>query len=380
MSRPPPLPIDLVKDTAFSEYSGSATALTGGLVNHVWRLASARSPARTVVVKYAAPELASAPGVAFSVERMRFEARALALFGGAPPAAPAEFAALARLGEQLPRTDGVRLPRLLHYEPREPFVVLEDLGALPSLHAWAREPGAPSLCPVAAQVGRWLARLHGFGRTHLAELRAHFTNTPARALLADDLGAQLCGRLAQHASVSSRPELVARVREFAGRSERAPQTLVFGDLWSGAVLCDPASPQIALLDLEFADIASIHADVAHFAAHLLLIHFVCATADNPNVDPCPRSVAAFLDAYRATMRAEFPRAFAELVCAQTIALCTVFLGIDVARDVLSGFWCRCATKPEDGEPLTCACADVLLELAAAYICECPDSLFNRLLN
>ncbi|KAJ1958573.1 hypothetical protein GGI12_004698, partial [Dipsacomyces acuminosporus] len=76
-------PLTLVKDTPFSHYTASATKLTGGLVNYVWRLVSEQG--ETIIVKYAGSTLSAHPEVKFSTERMDFEARALALFNELDP-------------------------------------------------------------------------------------------------------------------------------------------------------------------------------------------------------------------------------------------------------------------------------------------------------
>ncbi|KAJ2033850.1 hypothetical protein H4S03_005381, partial [Coemansia sp. S3946] len=67
----PPCPFDLVRDTPFGSYTASATKLTGGMINYVWRLTNALGD--SIIVKYAEDSIASSPDIKFSSERMDFE-------------------------------------------------------------------------------------------------------------------------------------------------------------------------------------------------------------------------------------------------------------------------------------------------------------------
>ncbi|KAJ1726495.1 hypothetical protein LPJ61_005147, partial [Coemansia biformis] len=107
-----------------------------------------------------------------------------------------------------------------------------------------------------------------------------------------------------------------------------------------SVLLDSAAHQVRLLDCEFTDIGPVSGDIGHFVAHLLPLHFLCNADYNPNTDPCPAHIAAFLTAYRRTLAAEHPAAFRALVTDGDAArLSSMFLGIEMARDVLNGNWC-----------------------------------------
>ncbi|KAJ2712161.1 hypothetical protein H4R19_002899 [Coemansia spiralis] len=384
----PPSPFDLVKGTAFGEYTASATPLTGGMINHVWRLVSRIDPARTVVVKYAGPELAAEPGVDFSTERMAFEARALALLGEEPASScggGGDLAQSIKLGKALAPTPGLRLPQLLHYDPAVPFIVMEDIGTLPDIHQWSVDRAmagryaelAVGLTTVCGRVGEWVARLHGFGFDHRTELEPLFTNHPARALVGKVVYDAVAAELIEHSTLVDRHQLASLVPRFRAETApggTAPRTLLFGDLWSGAVLVDGASHHVTMLDCEFADMGPVCNDIGHFVAHLLPLHFLCSADYDPNTDPCPAHIAAFLATYRATLAAEHPAAFDALISAGDAArLSSMFVGIEIAHDVLNGNWCRCAgprKSPAGKKPLTCPCAATLLPFAR-------DCMYNR---
>ncbi|KAJ2023914.1 hypothetical protein IWW57_003936, partial [Coemansia sp. S610] len=97
---------------------------------------------------------------------------------------------------------------------------------------------------------------------------------------------------------------------------------------------------------------------------------------DPNTDGCPHSVVAFLGSYKKAME-RYPDAYRVLM-RDSVRHSTVFMGIEIARDVLTGNWCRCGMEAKKDEPLTCECAGILLRLARKYILNPSDSLFNIL--
>ncbi|KAJ1814276.1 hypothetical protein LPJ56_004899, partial [Coemansia sp. RSA 2599] len=185
-----PSPLALVKDTPYADYSASATKLTGGMINFVWRLEDAHG--RTVVLKYASEAMSEYPNAPMSTERLEFEARGLCLLNGPRPLAASlqqtpHLRKLAELGARMPQTPGVYVPRLLHYDGSRHFVILEDLGSLQPYNEWCspEQPARSSedLVLISRRVGQWVARLHGFGQDHMQVLGRHFVNTPAREFL-----------------------------------------------------------------------------------------------------------------------------------------------------------------------------------------------------
>ncbi|KAJ2320063.1 hypothetical protein GGI00_006297, partial [Coemansia sp. RSA 2681] len=120
-----------------SSYTASATKLTGGLINYVWRLADASGD--TVIVKYADSSLAVLPEVKFSVERMDFEVRGLSLFNelsSANQASETLRAINSLSAKSLAPTASVRVPKLLYYDASQHFLILEDVGVHMGYEAW----------------------------------------------------------------------------------------------------------------------------------------------------------------------------------------------------------------------------------------------------
>ncbi|KAJ2828094.1 hypothetical protein FBU31_002998, partial [Coemansia sp. 'formosensis'] len=232
---------------------------------------------------------------------------------------------------------------------------------------------------VCAKVGEWIAHLHGFGYSNRERLEEHFTNTPARELLNGLMFDMTARDIERHTDFEDRGELARRIMQMKEevRQSGSP-TLLFGDMWPGSILYDGASRVVNVLDFEFMDIGLVYGDIGHFVAHLLPLHFLRDPSYDPNRDPCPHSVVAFLSAYKRTMAA-YPDAY-RAVMEDAVRHSTVFMGIEVARDVMTGNWCRCKkSSHKKDEPLTCECGDILLKLARTYIYNPKDSLFNILI-
>ncbi|KAJ2742244.1 hypothetical protein GGI20_004624 [Coemansia sp. BCRC 34301] len=382
-----PCPFDLVRDTPFGSYTASATKLTGGMINYVWRLADASGA--TVIVKYADSSLAALPDVKFSVERMDFEVRGLSLFNELSDSLTGNqiLRTISSLSQNsLVATASVRVPKLLHYDSDRHFLVLEDIGSHMGYEALCISDESPvgeaDIDFVCAKVGEWLARLHAFGFDNLDALKPHFYNQPARDLISGLMYDMTARDIKAHTQFDDKQELADHIMQLKTELRKAKElyghTLVFGDMWPGSILFDIDARVINILDFEFADIGLVYGDLGHFVAHLLPMHFLRDKSFNPNTDPCPHSVVAFLTAYKQTMLEASPDAYRSVV-GNAIRHSTVFMGIEIARDVLTGNWCRCENRgPKTEEPLKCECADILLPLARKYIYNPSDSIFNIL--
>ncbi|KAJ2786132.1 hypothetical protein GGI15_001696 [Coemansia interrupta] len=371
-----PSPFDLVRNTPFAGYNVSATKLTGGMINFVWRLTNKQG--QTVIVKYAGSTMSAFPSIEMSVERMEFEARGLALLNG-PRQLPPSVAKvplldeLDKLGKSLKLTPAIHIPQLLHYDGSVPFVILEDVGNLQPYDSWysLNQPARSlvDLIFVSERIGEWIARLHAFGYNNKDRLKVHFDNIPANNVLGSVFYDMLRKQITEHRVFKDdKDELVGCVNKFLEEKSLADdsaKTLLFGDLWSGSVLFDEESRTVNLLDLEFIDVGLIYCDIAHFANHLLLVEFVNKPDYDPQTNPCPEQVLAFLRSYRETLESECPEAFKALVTPETVRQSVIFFGMETARDVLTGYWCRCGESdpPGDDIPLNCQCADILLDFS-----------------
>ncbi|KAJ2016902.1 hypothetical protein GGI06_003010 [Coemansia sp. S85] len=372
----PPCPFDLVRDTPFGSYTASATKLTGGMINYVWRLTNASG--ETIIVKYAESSVATNPDIKFSVERMDFEVRGLSLFNTPPE--DATLLAINGLGKSLAETSGVHVPRLLYYDRTVPFLVLEDIGKHGGFEDWfkAESSGVEDIDYVCAKVGEWIAHLHGFGFENRDILEEHFVNKPARELLTGLMYDMTARDIVQHTEFADKEEVAQQIMLMKAEKRRSTesQTLLFGDMWPGSVLFDVEKKVVNLLDFEFMDFGLVYGDIGHFVAHLLPLHFLRNKSYDPSTDGCPHSVVAFLGSYKKAME-RYPDAYRVLM-RDAVRHSTVFMGIEIARDVLTGNWCRCGMEAKKDEPLTCECAGILLRLARKYILNPSDSLFNIL--
>jgi len=243
-------PESALLDAALSNLPGfhltaQPDALTGGNLNHVWRLSGED---RTVILKHAPPFIAAAPGIPLASGRLAFEARALALFrpGGA-------MHGLA--------THDVRPPQLIHFDPELHFVLMEDVGPGPDL-AEAVESGHLG-SEAGRRLGSFVAHLH---RRSLRDekLQPAFDN---RAIQLSRLNVQYlaAGNYAKEPGADA----VGRIHENAaalGNLLLEPGCcLVMGDLWPPSVRVNGNA--LRLIDWEFAHFGRPLQDLAHFGAH-----------------------------------------------------------------------------------------------------------------
>jgi 5-methylthioribose kinase len=131
-----------------------------GNINFVRRVWVARD--HSVIVKHARPTLERFPEYTAPTERLCFEARYMravdALLGrGASPA-----------------------PRILHFDPELPWLVLEDVGPGPNLHDATDTTDAPS--GALRALGRFLARVHTASAGRVSSMLRDFENAAMQAL------------------------------------------------------------------------------------------------------------------------------------------------------------------------------------------------------
>ncbi|MCP4804581.1 MAG: phosphotransferase [Proteobacteria bacterium] len=199
--------------------ASQAQVLTGGLLNHVWRVVGSGG---SVVVKHAPPYVASAPDVPLDVARIGFEERALRMLG--------QGGVLQDVA-----SPQVRPPRLL--DRAGETLILEDLGDLPHLG----ERPSPE---AAAALGRFIGRLHA-------------RSASVRGMANDGVQATRNALCYQRYD----PALGVRLMQ-------PGVCLVMGDLWPPSVLVDGWGARV--IDWELAHFGQPMQDTAHLAAHLWL--------------------------------------------------------------------------------------------------------------
>lgn len=258
------------------DITGPPTPLSGGYLNHVWRVPTAADP---LVVKYAPPHIASDPSVALDSSRIAFEARSLALFDprGTLSGIP---------------TAWMRTPYVLDFDARAHVLVMEDVGPHHLLDRWL-----PATQPDAAQhagtmLGHFVGALHArtFGDVHLAML---LDNVPVQTVR-QDLQYEAVGDLLVGFGVSDGAAL-GRVAAELGTTLLEPgQCVIMGDLWPRSILV--VQEGLRLIDWEFAHFGRPAQDIGHLAAHIWMLHHRARYAEKQAV------VAAFWTSFTAAYR------------------------------------------------------------------------------
>jgi hypothetical protein len=221
-----------------------AQALSGGLLNHVWRLSG---PDRTAILKHAPPFVATSPAIPLSSERIGFEARALRLLADRPEL-----------------TGAIRGPGLLAFSEADAAMLIEDLGDCPDLSAVPEHAGA---------VGSFIGGLHAAtrGDPTLAEAFGnHDIQRTRLAVVYRQVGVMLAG----HPQAAA---LGAVAEELGLRLCGPGRCLVMGDLWPPSVLITEHG--VRIIDWEMAHFGQPAQDVAHLAAHLWMADQHAALSD-----------------------------------------------------------------------------------------------------
>jgi 5-methylthioribose kinase len=221
-----------------------------GNINWVRRV---RAGADSWVVKQARPALERFPEYCVSSERIVFEAR---FYETAAP--------LDRMGV---------CPRVLHFDPRERVLVLEDLGDAERLDAALER--AADVTPVARTLAAFLADLHR--ATTAAGLAARFANHEMRGLHGDHIFVlpfrendfPLSPALRERASeLRGDAALLASIDAAHARYLEPVGALVHGDVQPANVLLPASGPR--LIDAEIAHVGDPAFDLGQLVGHLLL--------------------------------------------------------------------------------------------------------------
>jgi 5-methylthioribose kinase len=221
-----------------------------GNINWVRRV---RGAAGSWIVKQARPALERFPQYRVSTERIVFEARYY---------------------EAVARFDAGRVcPAVLHFDPRERVLVLEDLGDAERLDARLARGGDPR--EAAAALATFLGATHR--GTRAVDLAARFPNDEMRRLHGQHIFAlpfrpndfPLPPALRERAEeIRADRDLVATLDAWHARYLAPGRALVHGDVQAANVLL-PAGRTV-LLDAEIAHVGDPAFDLGQLLAHLLL--------------------------------------------------------------------------------------------------------------
>ncbi|MFW6347799.1 MAG: phosphotransferase family protein [Cyclonatronaceae bacterium] len=225
------------------EITGPARRLSGGNLNHVWRI-----PARpdAIILKYAPPFVAAQPDIPLSDTRIDFEAAALRLFspGG-------------RL-EHL-KDEAARPPECYHYDAGRKLLLMEDFGEALCLFDDVRIPDS-----AAVSVGRFLGALHR--ETYQDDALAGRFNNEEVQKSRQVVQYEAAGDFLAQAGISADPAAVANARALGRFLLEPGRCLVMGDVWPPSVLIRPEG-STGLIDWEFVHFGQPLQDIAHFVAH-----------------------------------------------------------------------------------------------------------------
>lgn len=251
-----------------------------GNINWLRRVRDTRT-GRSWVVKHARPALERFPQYTAPTERLLFEWRYLATAVG--------------LGL------GANCPHVVHFDPVHPVLVLEDLGAAPTLAETLERQR--DVVEILRAIGRFLGIVHGAtGDPHLA---ASFANGAMQRLHGDHVFAlpfapndfPLSPAVRARAEAVWNDAALVRTAAAAYRRYREPRgALLHADVQGGNVLVVDGVPRI--LDAEIAHVGDPAFDVGIVVAHLLVPR-LAGTAG-------ATGVSALWDAYRGAHRGTAP--------------------------------------------------------------------------
>ncbi|KAJ3114704.1 hypothetical protein HDU96_001753 [Phlyctochytrium bullatum] len=237
-----------------------ATALSGGLVNNVHRIAvfpnlAANEPVASFVAKHYPPFVRAVPEFALSTARGRVEYESL------------KAIASARAESAMWLT-----PKPLHHDAQQHIVVMEDLGTnLTSLtDRLGLNAGTLDVEAVASGLAGFLEVLHGIRvESHPELTEALETSKAARGELTKGLLADISATLIPALGEESAAKWVGRYAALEATDKS--QVLAFGDLWPYSVLLSPDVSRLHIIDFEFANLGSGDMDMVQFAANLFLM-------------------------------------------------------------------------------------------------------------
>lgn len=242
------------------EISGKPEQLSGGNLNHVWRL---KTDKKSLIIKHAPPFIASQPELPLDSERIHFEAIALRLFSGDGD--------LTHLS-----TDTIRPPEILFFDQPNALIVMEDVGKFDPLGRFISKDYESET--IGNRLGEFIGKLHAetYQKKQFQELCDNKAIQQTRAEVQYN-------RAKKYADVPfianiTLKEVGKRTQELGRNLLKPGKCLVMGDVWPPSVLTDKTN-RLRLIDWEFAHFGRPLQDFAHFAAHCFMKEI---TSENPS--------------------------------------------------------------------------------------------------
>lgn len=234
--------------------AGAPEQLSGGLLNHVWRVRGGPgSVPASVIIKQTPSHIASSPGVSVDPRRIVIEAHALAAFE--VDGSLAEVTAL-----------DVRPPRLLILDEPRHLLVMEDVCQCPDLEAWLHLPASnPAQAEsLGTSLGRFIGTLHRV-TSQRPQLAQEFDNRKIQHMRLD-FQYRAVRAYAERAGLPDANALGRRAVAFGELLQQPGVVVIMGDLWPRSVIVSDEG--LRVIDWELAHYGRPAQDVGHLAAHL----------------------------------------------------------------------------------------------------------------
>ena len=238
--------------------------LSGGLVNQVFKVVC---PDRVLVLKHAAPHLATNPEIELPISRMDVEVEALKILG------------------ELELPAAVHWPEVLVYDRPQSTFLMSFVKGRSLAEFLADQDSVGRLKGYGRTLGHWLGMLHA--KSSLSERREEFAGRLNNAAI-QEVRAEV-----QYRGLTAmlEPRFEEPAEWVASRfSGCAGECMILGDLWPASLLLNGDS--WGVIDLEFAHWGFPEQDLAHFLAHLRMWAF-CSV----NSAPIEAFAAELTDAY-----------------------------------------------------------------------------------
>ena len=186
----------------------------------------------------------------------------------------------------------VHVPRMLRYDEETYTMIMEDVGALPSLKGWFVPSVDSSVCAsIGDALGRYLAKFHNFTAEHRDTILTFNENITAKNLSSTLYFGRLPSVAAEFGFTDSCFEEAARAGE--REVQESQEVLTLGDFWTGNVLVS-TTPKLRLfaLDFELSKPGTAAFDIGQMAAEMY-----CLAAFR-DYDKGMIMLEAFLTAYK----------------------------------------------------------------------------------
>jgi hypothetical protein len=163
----------------------------------------------------------------------------------------------------------IYIPRLLHHDPVQYTLIIEDLGNLPALDDWletTKELSTSGITSVATKLGMFIADFH-------VSTNSENRSSLAKSFKNDDMidvvfsaAVQPILAILQDYNIPNAEEIYKIVTtEFRDVQQDVSHHVVnLGDLWTGSILVNEDGTKIGIIDWEFAMLASPSQDMGQF--------------------------------------------------------------------------------------------------------------------